>query len=520
MKAIILSRVSTNDQQEGHSIGAQKARLKEYCQRKNLTVIKEFEIVESSTQGKRRDFYEMLEFAKKQKEIVAIVADKVDRVQRGFKESVILDELIRQGKIELHFYSEGMIIGKNATSSDILRWDFSIMGAKSYVLNLSDNVKRSIEYKIRNGECIRKAPVGYLNVKNQQGKSDVMVDPERAYLVKKLFIEYAKGTTSFQGLAKKCQEWGLTSNVKNGKPLSHNVIATTIKQPFYYGYMKIKGELHKHKYESLISKELFDKCQDVIVGYKKHNFRQAKNDFVFKGLLKCDVSDRVVSCDLKKGKYTYLICRDPKNPNQKLFVKEGVILDQVKEVFKSLSVPEELFKLLQDHLQNSAKSEREFHKIQITSFEKENSQLQGKCDTLLDMCISKSITRDEYDKKAIELRERQRQINAELKILNDSDEKFGITLTSLISMASKAYEIFESSKINEKRQLIAFMFSNLRMNGTKLVFDLKQPFNLMVNLNSYPEWLPLIEVIRTNYYKETRMVWFEIRNLHKTQANY
>ena len=45
MKAIILSRVSTNDQQEGHSISAQKARLKEYCQRKNLTVIKEFEII-------------------------------------------------------------------------------------------------------------------------------------------------------------------------------------------------------------------------------------------------------------------------------------------------------------------------------------------------------------------------------------------------------------------------------------------------------------------------------------------
>jgi len=266
MKAIILSRVSTNDQQEDHSIEAQKTSLREYCQRKNLTVIKEFEIIESLTQGKRRDFYEMLEFAKKQKELVAIVADKVDRVQRSFKESVILDELRRQEKIELNFYSEGMVIGKNANSNEILRWDFAIMGAKSYVLNLSDNVKRSIEYKIRNGECIRKAPVGYLNIKNQQGKSDVIVDQERAYLVKKLFIEYAKGTTSFQQLAKRCQEWGLTSNVNNGKPLSHNVIAQTIKQPFYYGYMRVKEELHKHKYEALIAKELFDKCQSVIAG--------------------------------------------------------------------------------------------------------------------------------------------------------------------------------------------------------------------------------------------------------------
>ena len=63
---------------------------------------------------------------------------------------------------------------------------------------------------------------------------------------------------------------------------------------------------------------------------------------------------------------------------------------------------------------------QEFHKIQITSLEKENSQLQGKFDTLLDMRISKSIAQDDYDKKATQLKERQRQINVELKILNDA----------------------------------------------------------------------------------------------------
>jgi site-specific DNA recombinase len=75
MKAVILSRVSTNEQQDGHSIAAQQARLREYCKRKNLDIIKEFKIVESSTRGNRKDFYEMLEFAKRQKEIVAIWHD-------------------------------------------------------------------------------------------------------------------------------------------------------------------------------------------------------------------------------------------------------------------------------------------------------------------------------------------------------------------------------------------------------------------------------------------------------------
>lgn len=99
MKAIILTRVSTKMQEEGLSLLAQNNRLHEYAERKGLEIIKSFEIVESSTRGERKQFMEMINFCKKQRETIAIVADTVDRVQRSFKESVLLDELMRQNKI-------------------------------------------------------------------------------------------------------------------------------------------------------------------------------------------------------------------------------------------------------------------------------------------------------------------------------------------------------------------------------------------------------------------------------------
>jgi len=40
MKAIILARVSTKEQEEGHSIAAQRQRLVDYCARKGLAVVK------------------------------------------------------------------------------------------------------------------------------------------------------------------------------------------------------------------------------------------------------------------------------------------------------------------------------------------------------------------------------------------------------------------------------------------------------------------------------------------------
>lgn len=121
MKAIILTRVSTKEQEEGYSIAAQRQRLVEYCTRKGLDVIRMFELVESSTRGERKEFAAMLEFAKAQNETVAIVADAVDRFQRSFKESVLIDELIRKEQVELHFHREGMVIGKGASSTDIMR---------------------------------------------------------------------------------------------------------------------------------------------------------------------------------------------------------------------------------------------------------------------------------------------------------------------------------------------------------------------------------------------------------------
>ena len=62
MKAVIFTRVSTRDQEDGHSLNAQLKRLREYCNKHNLDIIKEFEVSESSTIGDRKQFKEMIKF--------------------------------------------------------------------------------------------------------------------------------------------------------------------------------------------------------------------------------------------------------------------------------------------------------------------------------------------------------------------------------------------------------------------------------------------------------------------------
>ena len=183
-------------QEEGLSLLAQSNRLHEYAERKGLEIIKSFEIVESSTRGERKQFMEMRNFCKKQRETIAIVADTVDRVQRSFKESVLLDELMRQNKIELHFYREGMVLNSQSTSVDIMRWDFSVMGAKAYVLQLSENVRRSNEQKNKNGEITGLAPLGYENYIDERGKHFVRQKEPDATIIRKCYEMYSLGRAS------------------------------------------------------------------------------------------------------------------------------------------------------------------------------------------------------------------------------------------------------------------------------------------------------------------------------------
>src|SRR3989344_6153418 len=124
MKSLILARVSTREQaEEGQSIPAQTRRLTEYVVKKQLDLLRVFEITESSTHDTRKKFDEVLDLIKKSKEPLALVVETVDRLQRSFKESVVLDDLRKDGKIEIHFVRENLVLNKNSNSSQLLQWD-------------------------------------------------------------------------------------------------------------------------------------------------------------------------------------------------------------------------------------------------------------------------------------------------------------------------------------------------------------------------------------------------------------
>jgi hypothetical protein len=102
------------------------------------------------------------------------------------------------------------VLSSQAGGGEMFMWEAKVFLAKQYINRLTDDAVRSMNHKIEHGQWVSKAPLGYLNTKDPvTGRSNVIVDPERAFFVKKLFQEYATGTVSLSELRRRSIEWDL-----------------------------------------------------------------------------------------------------------------------------------------------------------------------------------------------------------------------------------------------------------------------------------------------------------------------
>lgn len=471
MKAIIFARVSSKDQEGGQSIPAQVRRLTEYALKKNFQIDGTYQVTESSSKETRKQFEQIIGYVKKSKEPYALITDTVDRLQRSFKETPLLDELRRQGKLELHFLREGLIVNQHSNSAQLLQWDIGVLFASSYVRQLSDNVKRSQEQCIKNGQWISKAPYGYKNVTLPTGAKNIEIDQEQAPFVVKIFELYAKGNNSFQTVASKMRAQGF-AKTSRGKSITARTVELIIKNPFYIGMMQVNGRLHPHKYEKLISEWMFSTVQSVIANHTKVPVQYAGKPIVFRGLITCFNCGSTVSGDIKKQKYVYYSCHNSKRICTKVWVKEETLLDTILSHFENIQLSDEQINEIVGYIEADEILQLEATKLFQYQLNQKLNLTQERISKLIDMHIDGKIDSQTYHFKLEEYKREQQSLILEIKSYDSGSKAELVAAKEVLHLAQNAKSIFMSSKFNEKQQLLGFFFSNLKLNHRSLDVEL------------------------------------------------
>ena len=489
-KAVLLRRVSTVMQEkDGNSLQNQLEILTEYCQKKGLTIIKDAELVESSTRGVRKKFLEVIKFCQQQKGGVALVCLKTDRLFRSFTNLPEVYNMCQTGQLEIHLTQENLIINKNSKAGDITLLGLNVVMAQNYVLSLRDNVIYGMDYSVAQGRCMSKAPAGYLNVRTPEGKAAVIIDKERAPIIQKLFNEYATGLYSVKDMMKKCKEWGLVSRF-SGKPFDTSTIHRILNNKFYIGEMLYKDQWHKHNYETLIAPALFKTCQDIMHGRKpeepKH-FKTTEKPFIFRGLITCGECGCMISSDRKikpSGKeYVYLKCSHFKGNCKNPQVNENVVLQQIEDELKNLSAPQEIMSYFRSDMEKIINQQNKALNLEIKDIRQKYDELQKQIQYTDTLLVTQKITPERSNEIVSRLKQEQYELNNKLERLTKADEKFSIAVATILSLGNNAYQIFQSSKVETKREILHLLLSNLKLQDRKISYTLRKPYDYIRSLN-------------------------------------
>ena len=263
VKYIIYARKSTeDDNRQVQSIDDQIYRLEKLAKELDYKVVSKFtESKSAKDPDKRVEFYKVL------KEIESGRADgilcwKLDRLSRNPVDNGRVQWMLQKGIIKVIRTIEREYFPENAG----LLFSVESGMATQYVMDLSKNVIRGHDAKLRKGIFPNRPQIGYINFRNiETGESYIEKDPERYELVRKMWDLMLTGNYSANKILDIVNKnWGFKTKKTRklgGKELSRSAIYTMFTNPFYAGIITWRGQEQPEpgKHEAMINLEEYYK---------------------------------------------------------------------------------------------------------------------------------------------------------------------------------------------------------------------------------------------------------------------
>lgn len=405
-KAVSYIRVSSKEQSDsGFSPEAQRLLLYDFARKNRFDITKEFEDVETAKSQGRREFNNMLEYVK-ENDIKYILVEKTDRLHRNFKDYVAIEDLVEDFDVTVFLVKENTSIGKESKSSEKLMYGMKTLIAKNFIDNLSEEVKKGQDIKLKNGDYPNGAKLGYINVPNPLNPKQqiIDVDPLNKDLIIKMYEYYATGSYSLKSLIERLTKEGYTRNlkqagIKSGK-LNKSSVSRYLQDPIYIGQFDWKGKVHKGNHTPLVSAELWNKVQQVRDNRgknrsKKHNVLP----FLYKGIFRCGECGRTVTAEKKKGRYIYYHCTKYKTACSEPYVKEETIDAELYPILNMLKLSDAGMNFVIAGLKKSLQDKREWQDKIFDELVAEQSKLRKRLDRLYEDHIDNKIDENFYKLK-------------------------------------------------------------------------------------------------------------------------
>ena len=497
--AVSYLRVSSRQQaergggaDEGFSIPAQREANKRKALSMGAMVGKEFvDRGASARSADRPELQKMLEYVKENADRVDyVIVHKVDRLARNRGDDIVIMRVLNECGVQLVSASESI----DDTPAGMLLHGIMSSIAEFYSQNLAAEVKKGMGQKVKNGGTIGRAPLGYLNVRrvDEKGREErtVILDEERAPLIKLAFEEYATGNWTVADLAEHLAMCGLTTRATPkiaSIPIPKKALYNILVNPYYKGTVSYRGVEYTGLHPALIAPEIWQQVQDIL-DLHRNGERTREHPHFLKGSLFCAKCGSRMFINYTRSHsgviYPYFVCGGRHNKTTGCKQRAILIEDveqKVEELYDQYSYPPFIREHLEKWLEEHIKAEQAKYATELDGMRREKEKLEHKRRKLLEAHYSDAIPLEL-------LKSEQQMISKQLAAIEHQLKAYNYTFETILQRLREAMDLIEDCGATYraaddyiKRMMNLAIFKRILVdNDGSVTAELTEPFRSMI----------------------------------------
>lgn len=148
-------------------------------------------------------------------------------------------------------------------------------------------------------------------------------------------------------------------------------------------------------------------------------------------------------------------------------------------------MPEDVLQMYLEKLQERFDTHQQEETLQQKLKTQELESSKKRLDRLVDIYLNEDIDKITYDKKKAELTREISLLESQIANFKNNSEDVHISMKLMLKVVSRIYELYMSSEIDRKRKILKLVFPNFWLDGRKLLYDIKKPFDEFIKKAYY-----------------------------------
>lgn len=499
--AVIYVRVSTEEQaKKGYSIDAQIQRCRDFADRMGYSVTKIFiEQGKSAKDLNRPELQKMLKYCKSSiLSIDFVIFWKWDRLSRGDESDYVkLEEFFKSNCIKPLSTEEN---NDETPEADLTRR--ITYATNKYELDKdSQRTKLGLKRKAEEGHFPGKAPLGYLNKRDEKDRGYVVVDTKISKFIIKAFDYYSSGLYSLESLGKQLYTEGFKN--KHNEAYPARKFEEILKNPFYIGKFRWNDQLYEGKHTPLIPTSLFYKVQDMFGKTNKPMFNNKV--FTYSKLMTCSKCGCYLTAEHKKGahnsgNYIYYHCTNKKkiHENQRS-IKEEQLDIVAQDIFSSFSIPNEIVKLAKNsilsNLDNLYVAENDLIEYRLNRVKELGNIIRKSREEKL---LGKSFISDDiYNSQMSEWQKELDMLKINIRESKSINKRIYNNIALITKFCSEIPELYKNADIQDKQLMLRTIIDEISYADGEITVKLKPVFEYLRLIKDIETKTKLSDKVRT-----------------------